>query len=227
MAAARLEAAIFDMDGLLVDSEPLWHEAEIEVLGGLGVPLDVSGCRETKGMFVNEVMAHWYSRYPWEGMSPDAVGVRVVDAVMVLVAERGVMMPGVVSTIDCCRRRGLRLAVASSSQYRLIEFTLEQFGLREHFEVVHSAEDEEKGKPDPAVFLTTARKLHVAPERCLVFEDSPAGVLAARNADMVCVAVPDAQEPDRDGIARATVVLSTLEQFDDALLAQLESALSE
>ena len=64
---AGFAASIFDMDGLLIDSEILWHEAEIEILGGLGVPLAVDGCRSTKGMFVDEVTAHWYSLHPWPG----------------------------------------------------------------------------------------------------------------------------------------------------------------
>jgi len=65
-----LTASIFDMDGLLIDSEVLWHEAEIEILGGLGVPLAVEGCRTTKGMFVDEVTEHWNRLYPWTGPTP-------------------------------------------------------------------------------------------------------------------------------------------------------------
>jgi HAD superfamily hydrolase (TIGR01509 family) len=227
VARARLEAAIFDMDGLLVDSEPLWHEAEIEVLGALGVPIDVDGCRETKGMFVNDVIADWRARYPWEGETPEEVGVRVVDAVMALVAEKGVMLPGVEAAIARCREHKLRLAVASSSQYRLIDFTLGHFGLRDAFEVVHSAEDERQGKPNPAVFLTTATKLGVDPRRCLVFEDSPAGVATARAAGMLCIAVPAPEESDQAGIANASVVLKTLDLFDDALLESLAASIDE
>ncbi|HEX3947233.1 MAG TPA: hypothetical protein VHW47_05985, partial [Acidimicrobiales bacterium] len=88
-------ASIFDMDGLLVDSEPLWHEAEIEILGDLGVPLVASACRQTKGMFVNEVTRYWYDRYPWAGPDPDEVAIAVVDRVMALVVARGRLKPGV------------------------------------------------------------------------------------------------------------------------------------
>jgi len=70
-AAAGFSASIFDMDGLLIDSEILWHEAEIEILGALGVPLASEACRTTKGMFVREVTAHWYRLYPW---GPDPMG---------------------------------------------------------------------------------------------------------------------------------------------------------
>ena len=69
---AGFAASIFDMDGLLIDSEILWHEAEIDILGGLGVPLAVEGCRSTKGMFVEEVTAHWYAAAPVAGCHADA-----------------------------------------------------------------------------------------------------------------------------------------------------------
>ncbi len=181
------------MDGLLVDSEPLWHEAEIEILGALGVPLVAGSCRLTKGMFVNEVARFWFERYPWSGPGPDEVAGQVVDRVIALVLEKGHLQPGVRATIDLCRDRGLALAVASSSEYRLIEAVLAHFGLRSEFPIVHSAEEEPYGKPHPGVFLTTAQRLGVAPDRCLVFEDAPAGVLAAKAARMACIAVPEAQ----------------------------------
>ena len=72
--AAGFAASIFDMDGLLIDSEILWHEAEIEILGDLGVPLAADGCRGTKGMFVGEVTEYWYAQYPWDGPTPAAGG---------------------------------------------------------------------------------------------------------------------------------------------------------
>lgn len=215
MTDAGLHAAIFDMDGLLIDSEPLWHVAEIEVLGALGVPLADAACRQTKGMFVNEVTAYWHERYPWRGPDPDAVAVEVVDRVMELVVERGRLKPGVARAIDQCRRRGLATAVASSSQYRLIDLVLTHFGLTEEFGLVHSAEDEPFGKPHPGVFLTTAAKLGVAPDRSLVWEDSPAGVIAGKAARMAVVAVPEVAERDRAEFSLADVVLDSLEEADD------------
>ena len=93
------------MDGLLIDSEILWHEAEIEILGGLGVPLAVDGCRSTKGMFVGEVTAHWYALHPWPGATPtpDEVAVAIVDRVIDLIVTKGVLKPGAEHAIDLCR----------------------------------------------------------------------------------------------------------------------------
>jgi mannitol-1-/sugar-/sorbitol-6-/2-deoxyglucose-6-phosphatase len=209
------------MDGLLVDSEPLWHEAEIEILGALGVPIAADDCRQTKGMFVNEVTHYWFGRYPWTGPDPDHVAVEVLDAVIELVVAKGERQRGVDGAIDLCRRHGLALALASSSPHRLISVVLDHFGLTESFEVVHSAEHEPFGKPHPAVFLTTAERLGTAPDRCLVWEDAAAGVLAAKAAKMGCVAVPEPRERSQPGFAIADAVLGSLDEATEDLWRQL------
>jgi sugar-phosphatase len=209
------------MDGLLIDSEILWHEAEIEILGGLGVPLAVEGCRSTKGMFVDEVTEHWYRLYPWPGPTPAEVAVTVVDRVIELILSKGELKPGAEHAIELCDQRGLALAVASSSQYRLIDAALSHFGLRDRFALVHSAEDEEYGKPHPAVFLTAATKLGAVPRRCLVWEDAPAGVLAAKAASMACIAVPEPAEADHPAFGLADLVVGSLLQVSGASLDEL------
>ena len=222
-AAAGFDASIFDMDGLLIDSEVLWHEAEVEILGGLGVPIDVDGCRTTKGMFVGEVTRHWFGRYPWVGLSPEDVAVAIVDRVIDLLLKKGELKPGAEHAIALCVDRGLSLAVASSSEYRLIELALDHFGLRRHFEVIHSAEDEEYGKPHPAVFLTTAATLGVLPRRCLVWEDAPAGVIAAKAATMACIAVPEKGEGHHPAFGLADLVVESLCEVDAMSFDDLES----
>jgi sugar-phosphatase len=210
------------MDGLLIDSEILWNEAEIEILGDLGVPLAVDGCRSTKGMFVEEVAAYWYGRYPWDGPSPVAVAVTIVDRVIELLLAKGELKPGAEHAIALCADRGLPLAVASSSQYRLIELALDHFDLRRHFALIHSAEDEPFGKPHPAVFVTAAAKLGAERRRCLVWEDAPAGVVAAKAASMGCVAVPEAQQGGHPAFGLADDVLTSLVEMDEPRFEALE-----
>jgi len=217
-----LSASIFDMDGLLIDSEPLWQRAEVTVLGALGVPLAASAARSTKGMFVGEVTRYWHERFPWTGPSTDEVAEQVVDEVMALVVAEGALLPGVHLAIDGARRRGLALALASSSAYRLIRLVLDHFDLVGEFAVVHSAEEEQYGKPHPGVFLTAAARLAVAPACCVVWEDAPAGVLAAKAARMACVAVPDDTDRRRPEIALADAVLSSLEEVGEPLWLRLE-----
>ena len=217
---AGFQASIFDMDGLLIDSEVLWHEAELEILGDrLGVPLErVGGVRTTKGMFVHEVTEHWYGLYPWPGPSPADVAVSVVDRVIDLVLTKGMLKPGAIHAIDLCASRGWPLAVASSSEYRLIDAALAHFGLRDRFALVHSAEDEDYGKPHPAVYLTAASKLGAPPKRCLVWEDAPAGVVAAKAASMACIAVPESGEGHDPAFGLADLVVGSLEEVDTTSL---------
>lgn len=223
-AGSPLAAAVFDMDGLLVDSEPLWHRAEIAVFGRYGVELSAELCRTTKGMFVGEVARHWYARHPWEGPSAPEVADEIVEAMAVLLAEEAVLLPGVHHALGFCRSRVPLLAVASSSPHRLIDVVLRRFALRDRFDVVHSAEHERAGKPDPAVFLSTAALLGVAPERCVVFEDAPAGVASATAAGMRCVAVPEHHAgADRSDFALADVVLGSLAELDQDAWAIVES----
>ena len=97
-----LRATLFDMDGLLIDSEILWHEAELEIFGALGVPVSATNERSTKGLFVAEVVAHWYRLYPWSGPSVDDVVAMVLQRVGDLVEEKGVLLPGATRAIEIC-----------------------------------------------------------------------------------------------------------------------------
>jgi len=222
-APGPFDAALFDMDGLLVDSEPLWRKAEIEVLARHGVALTEDQCRETQGKVIGEVTRMWFERYPWSGPGPEEVALEVLDAVDVLLGTVAVAKPGALTVLDLCRARGMRLALASSSPHRLIDTVVDRLGLAGRFEVLHSAEYEPAGKPDPAVFVSTARLLGVDVSRCVVFEDAPAGVEAAKAAGMVCVAVPEQPLSGPSPFRRADAVIHSLEEVDDELFDRLGS----
>lgn len=216
-----IEGALFDMDGLLIDSEPLWQRAEIEIFADVGLQLSRELCLRTRGRKLEEVVGYWYAERPWAGASPGEVRDAIVARMRQLIASDGRAKPGVEHALDFVEARGLTLAVASSSDYALIEIVLERLALRSRFTPVHSGQDERRGKPDPAIFLTAARKLGVAPERCVVFEDAPGGVAAARAAGMRCVAVPDAAgagpgglEAERIALGEADLILESLGALD-------------
>ena len=211
------EATLFDMDGLLIDSEVLWHEAEIEIFGGLGVDIDEATDRSTKGLFVAEVVDYWYDRYPWSGPSRADVVEMLLARVGELIEGKGRLLPGADRAITLCAARG-PVALASSTPLALIERALDHFGLRDRFLSLHSAEFEPYGKPHPGVFLTAAAALGVAPERCLVLEDSAAGVLAAKAARMTVVAVPTRGDRSLTPFALADLVLASLEDLSEEWL---------
>lgn len=211
-------AFIFDMDGLLLDSEPLWRRAQIEAFGAAGIALDDKACASTTGLRIDEVVAHWLAhpeRSKSKGREADASELRqsIVDRVIELVRSEGQLLPGARSALEGAAATGLPLALASSSDARLIEATLAHFELRDLFAHVVSAEHDAFGKPHPEVYLRTAAQLSLAPTACVAIEDSLHGVLAAKAARMICVAVPAADERTDGRFAIADVVLESLEQF--------------
>lgn len=196
----------------MIDSEILWHEAEVEIFGALGVPITAQEDRSTKGMFVNEVVRYWYGRYPWSGPSNVAVVEMLLERVGELVETKGRLMPGALRAIDMASERG-PVALASSTPLQLIQRCLDNFDLTRRFLSVHSAEFEPYGKPHPGVFLTAAASLETRPEDCLVFEDSAAGVLAGKAGSMTVVAVPTVEDRPLPAFALADLVLESLEDL--------------
>jgi HAD superfamily hydrolase (TIGR01509 family) len=208
-AGAVTSAVIFDMDGVLIDSEPLWRQAEIAVFGAHGVPLDESMCRQTMGLRTDALVRHWYERFPWTA-DLATVERQLLDHVESLIATQGEAKRGVPGAIAFLRDRGLPVALASSSPYRLIVAVCEKLGLGEVFKVIHSAEQERLGKPHPGVYLTTAAKLAVPATSCIAIEDSVNGIIAAKAARMTCIAIPDPELRGDPRLSIADLVLDSL-----------------
>ncbi|MCA1750218.1 MAG: hexitol phosphatase HxpB [Cryomorphaceae bacterium] len=217
-----IRAAIFDMDGLLVNSEPFWRKAEMECFAKVGITLSEDDCRETMGFRLNEVVALWYSRQPWQGASLADVEADIIETVSRYILEEAVPLPGVSEAIDICRKAGLKTAVASSSPMKLIESVVKRFDLESQFDCLHSAQHEEFGKPHPAVFIRTARTLGVKPEECVVFEDSFHGMVAGLAARMRVIAVPAAEDFDRPEFKAARLLLPDLRAFNPEILESVD-----
>lgn len=212
-----IAGVLFDMDGILIDSEPFWRQAEMELFATVGLQLSEEDCRQTTGLRIEEVVAHWYALQPWNGVSQADLSLQILQRVVGLVREQGRPLAGVCEALQACRQAGLPLGLASSSNYCLIEATLERLGLRDWFSVIHSAEEEHWGKPHPAVYLRAAEKLGVSPLRCLAVEDSLNGVISAKAARMQVVAVPSPEQSDDPRFCLADARLPTLLEFADWL----------
>ncbi len=208
-----LEAVVFDLDGLLIDSEPLWRQAEIEILRPLGVPLTQEMCRETQGMRVDQAIGHWFERYPWPQRGVGEVEHLVVDRVISLIGESGAAKEGAIELVKFFRLNGVPIGVCSSSWASLIEVALARLGIRDLINVVHSAQEEEYGKPHPACYISTASHLGIKPSHCLALEDSFAGALAAKAAEMKVVAVPEPVLRDHPRWGFCDLILSSLAEF--------------
>jgi sugar-phosphatase len=189
-----IKAVIFDMDGVLIDSEPLWRKAEIETFNELGFEFTEEMCRQTMGMQTKEVIEYWYNILQWKDKTIDEVTEILLNKIHRLIREEGKPNEGVQEVIDYFQKHKLPLAVASSSPYSLIDLVLEKLAIKNAFKVVESAEFLPYGKPHPQIFLNAAQKLRVNPQNCMVIEDSFHGMIAAKAAQMFTVVIPEKEK---------------------------------
>jgi sugar-phosphatase len=218
----RLTTAIFDMDGLLIDSEPLWGKAMEEVFAGMDIVLQPELYIHTTGLRTSEVVDHWYHHFGWTGKTPTQVTEEIVNLVTEKILQQGAAMEGLEYILRFFHERGFKIGLASSSPMTLIQAVLKYLHITAYFQAVYSAEHEEYGKPHPAVYLACARELGSQPGECIVFEDSVTGLIAAKAARMKTVAVPEAHRRDDPRYVLADLKLNSLSEFDTASLAQLE-----
>jgi mannitol-1-/sugar-/sorbitol-6-/2-deoxyglucose-6-phosphatase len=219
----KIQAVIFDMDGILIDSEPFWQASEKEEFRKLGISLTTEDCQLTTGMRIQDVAAQWYGKVPWSGPSPDEVADAILQGVIRRVQRTGQALPGACECIPMIRALGLKTAIATSSAPVLITAVLERLNLMQAFDFLVSAETEPYGKPHPGIFLSTARALGIPPSYCLVVEDSIHGVIAAKAARMACVAVPGANIRTDPRFIVADATLDSLHQLTPALIVKLEN----
>jgi HAD superfamily hydrolase (TIGR01509 family) len=213
-----INAVIFDMDGVLIDSEPLWKMAEKKVFAEVGIIMTTEMCNLTMGYRTNEVVEYWYKLRPWQSKSQEAVTEDLVTTVIESIMAHGKEMKGVRNALERLRTAGYKIALASSSPMRIIDSVLDLLQIRDYFDVVQSAEKEAYGKPHPAVFLTAAARLKVHPLDCLVIEDSVNGVIAGKAARMKVIAIPDPSVANDKRFGIADHLLSDLDQFTGRLL---------
>ncbi|MBI5929765.1 MAG: hexitol phosphatase HxpB [Chloroflexi bacterium] len=218
-----IEAVIFDMDGVLIESEPFWQEAEITVLAKVGLHLTEQDCTQTMGLRLDEVVEYWYRYQPWNHYSKQEIDHAIKTRYLELVRERGAAKTGALELLARLQDQHIPMAIASSSYMELIEGVVERLQIRPYLKVLCSAEHEPYGKPNPSVYLRAAENLGVSRLHCLVFEDSFRGLLAAKAAEMKCVCVPDPSLVGDPRLSIADKVIPTLAHFDEALWSELNA----
>ena len=218
-----IDAVIFDMDGLLIDSEHFWQEEERNAFEKLGVTIPAEIQEQTYGLGIFEVVRFIYNYQPWQGKSFEALGNEILENVKNRILAEAELKPGVDYILDFFRNKPVKIGLASSSPQIFIEDIVQQFGIAPVFDVMHSAEHEKYTKRHPGVYLTTAEMLHVDPLHCLAFEDSFNGLIAAIAARMKTVAVPDANQFKFDKYKIADVLLRSLNEFTETQYSQLNN----
>lgn len=216
-----LDAVVFDMDGLLIDSQPFWQTAQLEVLTALGVPITRQDTIDTTGMHIDQIVQMCYAKFPWTEISCEQVCEQIVDRVIELVREHKPAMPGLWHAIQACQQQGLRLGLASSSPLSLIHATVQTLQLEDIFDAQLSGDKLRYAKPHPEVYLNACEALQAPPEKCLAIEDSFVGLLAAKSAQMKTSIIPELAVAAQPQFVIADRQLASLEQLTPQLLQTL------
>lgn len=210
MCRMQYKGAIFDMDGVLFDTERIYQETWQEIAARQDITLDGSFLRAisgTNGAYMCRVIEKYYH-------VPDGKDImeRCMEQVRQKLSVYVPMKKGVRDILDYFRKNDIGIAVASSSAVQQIEANLQMSGIRDYFSVIVSGSEVNQGKPEPDIFLLAAKRLHCAPEECFVFEDSENGIRAGYAAGCFTVMVPDLLEASSEIQPYCRKICSDLEQ---------------
>lgn len=217
----EMKAAIFDMDGLLIDSEPLWQEAGRETLAELGCNLTLEQYHTSTGLRTEEWIEHWFHFFGIELQLAPAAVTTIIHKAIQKIDSRGTVFAGAAAAIEQFRLAGYRVGIATSSPMELVEVVLPKLQLPAAPDAVASAGTLPYGKPHPEVYLNCATALKVHPLQCVAFEDSFNGMIAAKAARMKCIVVPAPADFDAPKWQAADLKLPNLSAFKMELLQQL------
>jgi mannitol-1-/sugar-/sorbitol-6-/2-deoxyglucose-6-phosphatase len=209
----QLTTVIFDMDGLLIDSEPLWQQAAYEVFKQYGVSFTQQQYNTSVGLRTREFVAYWFQYFQLDEQYLAQAEKDILTVVGMLIERNGNIMPGVPQIFEFFKQRNFKIGIATSSPQTLIDIVVRKANLSSYLHATSSAEDMENGKPHPQVYLDCAAKLNSAPLQCVCFEDSFNGMIAAKAARMKCVVVPHGSMQKEERWAAADLKLSSLQNF--------------
>lgn len=209
------------MDGVLIDSEPLWKIAMEEVFHAVGCMITKKDFQKTVGLRIDEVISYWHDVVGWEKYSCKDVEELIINRMVELIRENGEPLPGVVDTIKYLRANDYNIGLATSSYTILIDTVLEVLKLKEAFDFTRSAEHEEYGKPHPQVYLSVAKALHVQPTECLVIEDSLNGIISAKAARMKVICIPEKTHNPEPKLMVADYMFDSMEYMLEAFKAHV------
>lgn len=210
-----IQVAIFDMDGLMYDTEPLWYKAWTPALARFGLTFDEGvaiDCRGTSGTYRDAVIARHYP-----GQDAHGIGVALDEEAAQIIARELTKKPGLDELLAWLRAQGVPCVVASSSSHEMIRGNLERTGVADYFATEVSGQDVQKGKPEPDIFLAAAAAAGADPARSMVLEDSFAGVRAGRAGGFITVMVPDLAQPTAEIASLCDAVCPSLLEVRDLL----------
>ena len=217
----QLDTVIFDIDGLLIDSEPLWNEASTEVFRWYNVHLTEEQYKTTTGLRTKEFVQWWFGYFKISTEEYERAESKIVQLVLEKIEQRGRIMPGVPYIFDFFHKQQFKIGLATSSPPALIDLVVSITGIGKYLQATASAEGIPMGKPHPQVYLNCAASLNSNPLSCICFEDSFNGLIAAKAARMKCVIVPDAAQIKHEKWGAADLKLSSLQNFGELHLGMM------
>src|SRR5581483_10552459 len=210
----KIQAILFDMDNLMIDSEDLHFQAYQKVLAGFDISFTPDDYARYHGRADRDVCKDLAYHYP-EKFSPESLLEKKNQIFRTEFITKVVVKDGLRELLEKLTRDRYLMAVASGSQAQEIEHILAHANLRKYFSTIVSVDFVKHGKPAPDIFLLAAERLHTAPQHCLVIEDALSGLEAAKKAGMYCFVIPSSRKPEE--FAGATQILSNLSNVYDAL----------
>lgn len=209
---------IFDMDGLLIDSEPLWEEAGKETLAQFDVTLTDEQYHYSTGLRTKEWVDWWFTWFNIDKKHALTAELTIVQKAIEKIGTRGVAMPGVEQTFQFFRERGFKIGLATSSPLALVKVVAEKLQINDYLQAIASAEELKYGKPHPQVYLDCAQALEVSPLECVCFEDSFNGMIAVKAARMKCIVIPAPHHQQQTRWDAADKKLSSLLEVDEQVM---------
>jgi sugar-phosphatase len=217
----QLNTVIFDMDGLLIDSEPLWNEGADEVFKRYGISVSPEQHASTTGMRIKEFVEWWFRHHQLPVESAAIARNQIIELVIGKIHTKGKAMQGLEHILNFFISRKFKIGLASSSPMNMIDAVVDKLGIRNHLDAICSADLLPLGKPHPQVYLDCAAALQSHPRECICFEDSFTGLIAAKAAGMKCVVVPALHDRNKPGLGAADLKISSLQNFNDLILQTL------
>ncbi|WP_118972599.1 hexitol phosphatase HxpB [Taibaiella koreensis] len=208
-------AAIFDMDGLLLDTEPLWGVSMLKIARHYQVPVGTDFFKYTTGLRIYEVTEFWKEKFGWPGtVTAKQLAEDILDDIIALSKAEGGVMPGAEACLQWLQANKTKTGLATSSPTRMLNELIGHFGLTGYFAAMTSADTALFGKPHPEVYLQCAHALTESPWNCIALEDSVNGMISAKAARMKVIVVPEPARYEDARFGLADVKLPSLEAFN-------------